>query len=379
MKIVSASITHAPDDDRVFYREALSLRKYYKDVTVIGVGENPADVMVKGVRQIQVADKGIRQNIQQVHDVLEGISPDILHVHEPHLLKLAAGYRAFSCKVIYDAHEDYAEIIRLFSRRNLLRKHTVAQLIRFWERLYVPKMDAVITVTPNLADHYKKLTNKPVTEVRNYPRPAEAFTDLPQLEHIYQFAAGRRIIGYVGQIARERHPEWLFDTVHRLNQQGYHLAAVFVGPVSERDREWFNGLIRQHDHEVLALPPVPHDQVYTLMKQHFSLGWAVLPYHKQFVESFPNKIFEYMQAGVPFIASDLSYVRRFLTVTTAGLILKDLSMESLTRQIGQLLNDRQLLQRMAGDALSAYHDGYRWESEEIKLAELYKHLSKGCF
>ncbi len=375
-RIVLATVTHDVNDDRVFYREALSLKSIAEQVFVVGVGEKGWRIDKDGITRIQRPFIGWRKTIADVRTVLEELNPDILHIHEPHLLHVAADFRKRKkIPVIYDAHEDYAGIVKIFSRRNRFRRKLVAQMLSLWERWYVPRMDAVITVTPQLVKHYRKL-NKQVIELRNYPREAGKNRDETAIRQIMNFADGRYVIGYIGQVARPRNLEWLFETVQDLNALNIPAVGVIIGPAAPDDRSYYLDLFTNAAGRFLYLPAIDHAAVHSVIKETFHIGWSVLPYHAIFKTSLPNKVFEYLQAAVPFAASALENLEMLLGKSDTGLIFEKPDPKKMAQELAKLLENTERYKKMKQNAEALYHYLFRWEKEAVKLLNLYKGLKK---
>jgi glycosyltransferase involved in cell wall biosynthesis len=375
-RIVLATVTHNVLDDRVFYREALSLKAIAEQVFVVGVGEKGWRIDKDGITRIQRPFIGWRKTIADVKSVIEKLEPDILHIHEPHLLQVAADFKKRKhIPVIYDAHEDYPGIVRLFSRRNRLRREFVAALLSLWESYFVPKMDAVITVTPQLVKHYQKL-NKKVIELRNYPREAGKNRNETIIRQIKNFADERFVIGYVGQVAQARNLEWLYETVQALNELNISAVGVIIGPAAPDDRAAYLDLFTNAAGRFLYLPAIDHADIHVLMKETFHIGWSVLPYHAIFKTSLPNKIFEYLQAGVPFVASALDNVKHLLGQSRAGMIFEKIEPTEIAQSIYDLLSDQAKFRHMKETALRIGKSHFRWEKEAEKLLKLYGEIKK---
>jgi len=88
----------------------------------------------------------------------------------------------------------------------------------------------------------------------------------------------------------------------------------------------------------------------------------------------PNKLFEYVMAGVPVLATPLEAVANIIKRYDVGRLLTSLEPEALGQAIGQMLNDRDGLQRMRANALAAAEHVLRWEVEQENLIRLYKDI-----
>ena len=91
----------------------------------------------------------------------------------------------------------------------------------------------------------------------------------------------------------------------------------------------------------------------------------------------PNKLFEYLMAGLPVLASPLDAVADLIRTYDVGCIVPSLEPEMIGRAISAMLADRDALARMRGSALAATQHDLCWESESRRLIELYEDIMEG--
>jgi len=379
MKVLHASISHGVLDDRIFHREALSLAAAGHDVTVWGIGDEALDDRVHGVRcrQIIVPRGGVPARLKALKGFLKSADTDILHIHEVHSLAMARGFASRRAwKLIYDVHEDFPELIRTFSRRHPLRREITARLISLYERIYAPKCDALITVTPFLSQKFAACCPL-IVELRNYPvsRPeySEKTSESEDKQKLpWPGDCELRII-YAGQISRKRELELALETVELL-QSRHGIAAHFmaIGPGDEEDLVYYDRRFRSTLHAEL-LPPLRHEDVDRVL-QSADLGWNILPLHRNFLHALPNKSFEYLKAGLPFIASGMPLLKEVLSKHSVGLLAPQLSPAVIAEQIAKAYRDGYFSEELKQRAVSAYLEDYRWDSEAKKLLDLYRRL-----
>ncbi len=108
-------------------------------------------------------------------------------------------------------------------------------------------------------------------------------------------------------------------------------------------------------------------------------GLVILHPLQNFKESLPIKMFEYMSAGIPVIASDFTLWSSIINESGSGLVVDPLDPEAIAEQIDALLSDPGLAQRMGQSGRKAVEERYNWKNEEKKLLAFYHDLlhSKG--
>ena len=114
---------------------------------------------------------------------------------------------------------------------------------------------------------------------------------------------------------------------------------------------------------------------YTLVQGAYIVA-GLLFFHPEpnHVDAQPNKMFEYMSAGLPVLASDFPLWREVLVGTGAGRCADPLDPAAIGRAIESLLADPQAAQVMGRRGREAVMTRYQWTFEERKLLALYREL-----
>jgi glycosyltransferase involved in cell wall biosynthesis len=148
----------------------------------------------------------------------------------------------------------------------------------------------------------------------------------------------------------------------------------FVGG-TEGDVSRFKNYVRKnHLERVVLIGQVPYEQVPMYLA---AADVLVLPNSAKFRISehytSPLKLFEYMAAHRPIVASDLPSLREILDESTAVFFVPDDPI-SLGRRINQLLSDPGLSERLATNAASRV-DAYTWDKRAEKIINFIKNRS----
>jgi glycosyltransferase involved in cell wall biosynthesis len=96
-----------------------------------------------------------------------------------------------------------------------------------------------------------------------------------------------------------------------------------------------------------------------------------LPNH---IDAQPNKMFEYMSAGVPVIASNFPLWREIIEGNDCGLCVDPLNPAAIAEAIDYLVNNPVRAEQMGRNGQRAVQERYNWTIEEKKLLELYSSL-----
>ena len=103
-------------------------------------------------------------------------------------------------------------------------------------------------------------------------------------------------------------------------------------------------------------------------------GLVVLHPLKNYIDSFPTKMFEYMAIGLPVIASDFPLWRRIISDVNCGLFVDPQNPEAIAKAMQWILDHPQEAEDMGRRGRKAVEEVYNWKSESVKLANLYESL-----
>jgi glycosyltransferase involved in cell wall biosynthesis len=290
------------------------------------------------------------------------LRPDVVHAHDAAMLAPGlAGAWATGSKLVYDSHELATGVP--------YRDPVWARGIDLLERFAVPRSDAVLTVSPGIAEELRRrygLRRRPAV-VRNLPDPAETDEDFeaPDIRQILGLPSETPLVLHLGAVARERGGESLVVAMRDI--PGAHL--LFLGADDPAYASALEDLSRRTGvgDRVHFRPSVPVSQIRAHVRQA-DVGVSLLEdtceNHRL---ALPNKVFEYLASGLPVVVSDLPEMRAVVEELGAG--------ATVDTAAPQLLGDR------IAEVLSSAHDGLRpsgtvpaWDEESARLRELYAGL-----
>ncbi len=293
---------------------------------------------------------------------------DLVHAHDLNTLPVAAivAMRR-GCRLVYDAHELYPEISTLSKREKRIWAVIEHRLIR--------RADAVVTVCQSIADELTRrhrLVSAP-TVLLNCP-PAASVPSLAAPVNLLRIRAGLEnsldpIILYQGGFSPNRGLEELLYATPYLDCGVVVLMgwgnlearlAELVAELGVEQRVRFVG--RAEPHELL----------------HFTAGAdvGVIPYKPIGLNNYyttPNKLFEYMLAGIPIAASRVPELRRFVEGHALGLTFNPDDPRDIASTLNFLLADRSALTEMREHSREAARR-FVWENEVPKLVQTYRAL-----
>lgn len=264
--------------------------------------------------------------------------------------------------LVYDTHEIFTEVPELTGKK--FKQGTW----RMVERWIFPKLKYVFTVNQSISDwYYDKYKVRPVV-VRNMPRRSTSKKATVSRQEL-NLPENKRIVILQGAgINIDRGSEELVEAMKYLDD--VILLIVGSGDVIGRLKEIIAKEKLQE--KVILTGKVPHEklQQYTLIA---GLGVTLdKPTNINYRFSLPNKVFDYIQAGVPVLCSDLPEVARIVRDYKVGLVADSFDPQILAKIISSALNSPEYFTWKENTKTA--REELCWETDESKLIEVYSKL-----
>ena len=227
-RVCMITTAHSPLDNRIFYKEAASLKKAGYEVSVIGHTRSKTRKNESGIDVIGlVKGAGLKSNpilwMDLAREALK-IDADIYHCHEPESFFVALYLKIFyGKKIVYDVHEYYIDVIGLAS---LPMKFFLSFMLYLVEPLFCKYASAIITADDGIAKRYERF-NKNTVVIFNFP----VFDVFKCNETSTKKARypGRFVLIYVGGLSEERGIMELIKATHLASKTHPELKLVIIG------------------------------------------------------------------------------------------------------------------------------------------------------
>ncbi len=291
------------------------------------------------------------------------IIPCVVICHDIHALAAAVKIKKlYGCPIIYDSHEFWPE-------GDLLAPAWQRRLTTYIERKIIRHADAVVTVSPQLARCLASLYGVPkVISAPNAEPRGPSVTVLREESR----SAPLKIL-FQGQVALRRGIEELLAAWSQVDEK----EAVLYLRCPENDylaelRRTFKGLLDQG--KVIILQPVPEKDLIPAAT-FGDLG--IIPYvgpNLNHVYCCPNKLSQYMQAGLAILSNKLEFVSEVIRRFECGLTYDAGKPETLVEAIRFLIANPKVLQTMQHNARRGARSEFNWEVQSVE----YKNAVRAC-
>jgi glycosyltransferase involved in cell wall biosynthesis len=276
---------------------------------------------------------------------------------------LMASYLASKIKgvpLIYDTHEYYTETPELVDRP---RVRAVWKGIEKW---IFPRLKYVYTVNESIARIYEKAYGVRVRVVRNVPETKKV---LPESNRLSKgLPEDKRIILLQGAgINIQRGAEEMVRAMQYIENAVF----MIVGGGDVLDELKNLTLELELERKVIFIPKQPLDRVWEYTVEA-DLGVTLdKDTNPNYRYSLPNKLFDYIQAGVPVLASPLVEVKKIIENYDIGTTIDKHDPEHIADKINQIFSDPKKL-GLWKQNLKFASEALCWEKEEKTLIQIYQ-------
>ncbi len=373
-KVVSFVFNDFTNDSRVL-KEAISLQNNGFDVEVVGhldVGLSK-DEIIQGikVKRVSFLNRKIATTLNKVFAYLKyvwqsakiGRKSDILHCNDLNTLPIAFLVKTFfnrKVKVVYDAHE-YETQVNGHSER-------MKKLTAIFERWLIRYADKTITVSQSIAEEYKKLY--PEIEmpalVLNCP-PLRSETKKKNIfRKRFNIPKEATIFLYQGSLSKGRGLEIIVEAFRQSQDKNNVLVIMGYGNLEDYARELSGKEENIFFHEAVS-PKVLLDYTSSADLGISTIENTCLSYYY----CLPNKMFEYMMAGIPLIVSNLPEMKRVVEKYNIGVVAEENTQNGILKAVQKA---SQLDLNQMKDNLQKARQEFNWENQEKELLKIYHSL-----
>ncbi len=256
------------------------------------------------------------------------------------------------CRLVYDSHEYFTEAAGLTGRG--FQK-------RVWltiEKFIFPKLKHVITVNESIASIYRKAYSVPVHVMRNTPQlnTVVETTLVDNFKHPLLILQGAFMDKDRGVI----------ETLHAMQElTECHLLLIGAG------EEWELAVSLVNELNIADRVTILPRQPYSVLAQYTRMADVGLSLdkgmHFNYYYSLPNKIFDYMHAGTPVVASPLPEVKYVIETSQIGEVVTSWEPQDIAYAVRRILRKGKL---HYAEKLELASKKYNWDEESKVIGKI---------
>lgn len=340
LRALHLTSVHRPDDGRIFHKEVAALRDAGADATVLGFDPRPPRARRASAGWRLVAEARAR-----------GV--DVVHIHDPELLPAAWLLRRRTGRpVIYDAHEYLSQTTRTKPWIPAALRAPAAVTVERVERWLAGGIDAVVTVTEDMAVGFAD-AGIPAVSVANYA-PLARFPEPGEPEG--------PLVVFVGGISRARGLDLMLEAFAMVDVPDARL--ILAGPGDP------GPLPSRVEH----LGWLPYDEVPALLRRA-AVVWMPQPRTPNWDRARATKVMEAMASGRPVLTTDLLRTAAMVRQAGCGIVAPHDDAAAHAAALTSLLREPGRARALGGAGRAAFLERMTFEGEAAKLVALYARLT----
>ena len=365
IKICHLTSAHTRYDVRILVKECSSLAKIaHYDVSLIVAdnlgNERKNNINIYDVGKFEGRLNRIFRTTKKVLKKAIELDADIYHLHDPELIPAGVQLKKLGKKVIFDAHEDVPKQLlgKPYLNKALLK--ILSKSFSIFESYACKKFDFIVTATPFIKNKFLQI-NKNSLDINNYPIIGELAIEVSWSEK-------KDEVCYIGNIAKIRGIEEVVKAMEFTKNIKFNLAGRFTEKEVEEEVKSYHSWAKIN--EFGNVDRVEVAKILGISKAGI-VTFYPLPNH---VDSQPNKMFEYMSAGLPIIISDFPFWREIVDKNRCGICVDPMNPEEIAKAIDFIISNPKEAEKMGLNGKKAVIEKYNWPMEESKLLKIYKEL-----
>jgi glycosyltransferase involved in cell wall biosynthesis len=268
--------------------------------------------------------------------------------------------KIYRLPLVYDSHEYFTGVPEIEHRP------FVKWVWKSIEKAIFPRLTHVMTVSDSIASKYdEEYSIRPIT-IRNCSQVTRQIIPFTRKEmdidpnHLLLILQG-------SGINKDRGGMELIDAISKTE----NVSLLIVGSGDEYERLIQKVVKLQLNDKIKFFPKVPW---HVLMKYTRSADAGISldkNTNLNYLFSLPNKLFDYLSAGIPVISTDLPEITKIIKEYNCGMLVSEATPEEISKAILILRDNRSLLADLKRNSLIA-SESVNWENESKKVEELYR-------
>lgn len=365
MKITHLTSAHTRFDIRIYQKQCVSLSNNINYEVSLIVADGLSDQKINNISIYDVgkSNNRISRITSTTHKIFKKaleLDSEIFHIHDPELIPVALKLKKNGKKILFDAHEDLPKQILTKPYLNKLSRILLSKMFLVYEKYACSRFDYIITATPSIRDKFLKI-NTNCLDINNFPIIGE-------LDHNVEWNKKKNEICYVGGISEIRGIKELIKALE--STEGIELKLVGTFNDSKILEE-----VMDYDgwQKVNFIGKIDRTGVAKVLGE---VKAGIVTFHPSpnHIDAQPNKMFEYMSAGIPVIASKFPLWSEVVEGNDCGVLVDPQNPKEIANAISFLIKNPKESERKGENGRKAIKEIYNWGKEKNKLIEIYKSL-----
>jgi glycosyltransferase involved in cell wall biosynthesis len=360
------------NDPRVFQRQSKSLLQAGYRVS-IATNDGAPDDTVDGI-DIRACPRVFSSRLLtlalatwQFWGLLRKINADIYHLHSPELLPIGIILKWRGKAVVYDAHEDLPNHILEKGWIPAVLRRPLSVFVKVFLEKVLRRIDAVVTPHQHVAESLAEV-NPAVVVVANFAKMLPFWP-----EKILPFRARQSIICYSGTMYKHSNQREVLAAIAGISGVEYHVAG-YMPPDLESELRRESAYSRFVFHGRL-----PWENLRSLYERSLA-GVVIIEFTKNLGgrtgTNAVNKLFEYMEAGLPVICSGSRLWREIVDEYHCGICVEPGDIAQIHAAIKTLTENRDLAELMGRNGRRAVAERFNWSVEERKFVKVFDDIRR---
>ena len=363
IRVAHISTAHHRNELRVHLKECNSLSNSVYEVFLF-VADGQGD---QRIANVQVVDVGIVKGRLdrmlicpwRLMFAARKVNASIYHFHDPEILPVSLFFKKNGAAVIYDSHED---VPRAVLSRTWIPKWIrgfVSFAFESFENFIARKLTVVVGATPLITSRFRSVGCNSVT-INNFPLLSEMHQNNLNKKRVKR-------ICFLGGISLARGVREIIEALDYLD-----CILTLAGPFDNPETKIVLSKLPSWS-KVDYRGNISREAVMEIMSESMIGMICYLP-EPNHINAYPNKLFEYMSAGLPVVASDFPLWREIVEGNGCGICVNPTNPMEIARVVNQLISDDEATPIMGENGKRAVLLTYNWDSEEKKLLNLYAEI-----
>lgn len=307
-----------------------------------------------------------------INEIIKIEKIDAIHVHDLPLAKVGIEFKkGHGVKIVIDLHENWPSLLEISQHTNTVLGKLLSSK-KQWRKYEVEmtdKADALIAVVQEMKDRLinLKISSEKIFVLENtpsvIPKTIEKRTDNEYFT-----------LTYIGGVTEARGLQYVLEGMAILTTKSKNIRLWIAG-----DGRYLPELKRLScnlgiDHCVKFFGKVASSETTNILTK---TDVALIPHvrSEQSDNSSPNKLFEYMCAGIPVIASNCNSLKRVIETTKSGDTYEFDSPLSFAEKVLEFQKNQDNLELYSKNGRLAVEQTYNWDQSAKSIINLYSNLN----